>query len=97
MNQSSPLPYVFLLSFFWGTNAVASRFGIGEFEPFQFITLRLLIALVFFVPFVLITQGGFPTDRTLWQNAMISGIFGVAIPIPTFIWSLQFQSSGVAS
>lgn len=91
------LPYVFLLSFFWGTNLVASRFGIGEFEPFQFITLRLLIALAFFVPFVVASQGGFPTDGKLWRNAAVSGIFGVAIPIPTFIWSLQFQSSGVAS
>lgn len=91
------LPYVFLLSFFWGTNLVASRFGIGEFEPFQFITFRLLIALAFFIPFVVVSQGRISTDRLLWRNAAISGIFGVAIPIPTFIWSLQFQSSGVAS
>ncbi len=91
------LIYVTLLSVFWGTNVVASRFGIGEFDPLLFITLRLSIAVLFFVPILLLNQGQLPTDRKLWQKASISGIFGVAIPIPTFILSLQYQSSGVAS
>lgn len=38
-----------------------------------------------------------PTNPELWQKATLSGILGVAIPIPTFILSLQYQSSGVAS
>lgn len=95
--HTKALPYVALLSLFWGTNVVASRFGIGEFDPYLFITLRLSIATLFFVPFLLYRQGKLPRDKTLWRNASISGLIGVAIPMPTFILSLQYQSSGVAS
>ncbi len=95
--HTKALPYIVLLSLFWGTNVVASRFGIGEFDPFLFIMLRLAIATLFFVPILLLNQGRIPTDPELWQKATISGLLGVAIPIPTFILSLQYQSSGVAS
>jgi len=95
--HTKALPYVFLLSFFWGTNVVASRFGIGEFDPYLFVALRIIIAAVFFVPVVLWQQGKLPTDPDLWKKAGLSGIIGVAIPIPMFILSLQYQSSGVAS
>ncbi|MEM7117559.1 MAG: DMT family transporter [Chloroflexota bacterium] len=95
--HTKALPYIFLLSFCWGTNVVASRFGIGQFEPFLYIMLRLAIATLVFVPILLFIQGKLPTDKTLWRQAAISGVLGVAIPIPTFILSLQYQSSGVAS
>ncbi|WP_420628519.1 DMT family transporter [Candidatus Leptofilum sp.] len=95
--HTKALPYILLLSLFWGTNVVASRFGIGEFDPYLFVTLRLAIATLFFVPILLLNQGQLPTNRELWQKAAVSGVLGVAIPIPTFILSLQYQSSGVAS
>lgn len=94
---SNALFYVIILGFFWGTNIVASRFGIGQFNPYQFIVLRLFIATIFFIPVLLLSQGKLPTDKELWQKATISGLLGVAIPIPMFILSLQYQSSGVTS
>ena len=95
--HTKALPFVFLLSFFWGTNIVASRYGVGEFDPYFFVALRIIIAASFFVPFVWFQRGGLPTDLELWKKAGISGIIGVAIPMPMFIMSLQYQSSGVAS
>lgn len=96
-NYLQALPIVALLSLFWGVNAVASRFGISEFDPYFFITLRLALASLVFWPILYLTQGKLPTDKKLWRQASLSGILGVAIPIPTFILSLQYQSSGVAS
>ena len=95
--HTKALPYVVLLSLFWGTNAVASRFGVGQFDPFLFILLRLAIATLFFVPTLMWQQGGFPTDRSLLKKAALSGLIGVAIPFPTFIYSLQYQSTGIAT
>ena len=46
--HTKAFPYIGLLSLFWGTNIVASRFGIGEFDPYLFIALRLAIATVAF-------------------------------------------------
>jgi len=95
--HTKALPYVSLLSLFWGTNAVASRYGIGEFNPYLFITLRLSIAAVCFALILLLVQGKFPTNVDLWKKAALSGLLGVAIPLPTFILSLQYHSSGVAT
>ncbi|MEM7033897.1 MAG: DMT family transporter [Chloroflexota bacterium] len=96
-NYLQALPTVTVLSLFWGVNAVASRFGISQFDPYFFITLRLAIASLVFWPILYLVQGKLPTDKVLWKQASLSGILGVAIPIPTFILSLQYQSSGVAS
>ena len=95
--HTKALPYIFLLSLFWGTNIVASRFGIGEFDPYFFITLRLTIATVFFAAFLLLKQRAVPRGKILWQKALLSGVIGVAVPMSTFILSLQYQSSGVTS
>ena len=95
--HTKAFPYIILLSLFWGTNIVASRFGIGEFNPYVFIALRLATATLTFALFLLITGKGLPRGKTLWGRSFISGILGVAIPMTTFILSLQYQSSGVAS
>ena len=95
--QSKAYPYILLLSLFWGTNIVASRFGIGEFDPYLFIALRLAIATLFFVPILFISGRKWPTELNIWRHAVLSGILGVAVPMTSFILSLQYQSSGVAS
>ena len=95
--QPQAFPYILLLSLFWGTNIVASRFGIGEFDPYLFIALRLTIATLFFVPVLFINGRHWPTDTNIWRLGIVSGILGVAIPMTSFILSLQYQSSGVAS
>lgn len=100
--HTKALPYIGLLSLLWGTNIVASRLGIGEFDPYLFIGLRLFTATFFFAlifltqVFVFRTQK-WPSDPSLWGNAAISGIIGVAIPMSLFILSLQYQSSGMTS
>ncbi len=95
--HSQAFPYIGLLSLFWGTNIVASRFGIGEFDPYFFIALRLLIASLFFVPILFLTGRRWPSDLNMWGYAAVSGVIGISLPMTMFILSLQYQSSGVAS
>lgn len=95
--HTKAFPYIGMLSLFWGTNMVASRFGIREFDPLLFIALRLTIATLFFIPFLFLTGHRLPRETAVWRSAIISGILGVSIPMSTFILSLQYQSSGVAS
>jgi drug/metabolite transporter (DMT)-like permease len=95
--HTKALPFVGLLSLFWGTNIVASRFGIDDFDPYVFIALRLAIATSFFVLIFLWQKRVWPTDPNLWRHAAFSGIIGVTIPMTLFILSLQYQSSGVTS
>lgn len=95
--HTKAFPYIALLSLFWGTNIVASRFGISEFDPYLFIALRLSIATAAFALVLFLSGRGFPRDGRVWRLATISGILGVSVPMTTFILSLQYQSSGVAS
>lgn len=90
-------PYIFVLSLFWGTNIVASRFGVGEFNAFFFVALRLAIATAAFALVQLVRNRQWSRDPAVWGHAMVSGLLGVAVPMTCFIVSLQYQSSGVAS
>ena len=92
------IPYVLLLGTIWGTNLVFSRFGVGQFDAFLFVGLRLCIATLAFVVVFSFSNGkGWSRDRHLWKHAGILGILGTAIPMSGLIGSLQFQSSGVTS
>ncbi len=95
--HSKAFPYITLLGFFWGSNLVAARFGTGEFSPFFFIALRLMIATLCFLPFMVTGGRTFPTNKQTWKLAMFSGLLGVAIPMSAFILSLQYMSSGLVS
>lgn len=95
--HTKAFPYIGLLSIFWGTNIVASRFGVGEFDPYLFIALRLSIATFFFALIFFLSGRRLPKDGRIWRHAALSGFLGVSIPMTTFILSLQYQSSGVAS
>lgn len=90
-------PFIGLLSLIWGVNAVVSRFGINQFNPYQFIALRLSLATLGFVAIFFWQRRAWPTDLNLWRHAAFSGVIGVSIPMTLFILSLQYQSSGVAS
>jgi len=96
--DSQALPYILLLGILWGSNLVASRFGIGQFDPILFVGLRLFIASIAHL-FIYLTQQGrsWPTDRQLWRRAAVLGVFGTAIPMSSIIASLQYQSSGVTA
>lgn len=93
------LPYVIIVGLLFGMSIIASRFAVDQFDPLVYVGLRLTLATVTFAGFYLFAgrRNPFPTDRGLWQHALVLGIFGTAIPMSTFVAALQFQSSGVTS
>lgn len=95
--HSKAFPYIALLGLFWGSNLVAARFGTSEFTPLFFIALRLSVATLCFLPFMITGGRTFPTSGETWKLAIVSGILGVAIPMSAFILALQYMSSGLVS
>jgi drug/metabolite transporter (DMT)-like permease len=92
------LPYIILLGFLFGSNMVAARFSLGQFDPNTFNSLRLIIVTFCFVLIYAVSpKKRWPRDRKLWLNAGLWGIIGLAIPMTAFITSLKYLSSGVAS
>jgi drug/metabolite transporter (DMT)-like permease len=96
--DSQALPYILLLALLWGTNLVASRFGIGQFDPILFVGLRVALASLFHALVYLVDRRRkWPTDSRLWRRAAVLGVFGTAIPMTSLISSLQYQSSGMTA
>ena len=93
------LPYVSLLGFIWGTTLLADRFSLGQFSSTTYISLRLFLTSLGFLAIYLLRFRGrkWPTDRRLWRQAALLGIFGSAIPMNLVVLSLKYQSSGLTS
>jgi drug/metabolite transporter (DMT)-like permease len=92
------MPYVVLLGLFYGTSLIASRFGVGQFEPVAFIGLRLILASIgHAVVYALVRTRPWPTERRLWRHAVVLGVFGSAIPMTAIVVALQYQSGGITS
>ncbi len=97
--KSHPAPNVILLGALFGTTLVASRFSVGQMSSLTYVGLRLGLATMGFLIIYLLptSKRVWPRDVTLWQRGVILGIFGTALPMVSFVSSLQYISSGLAS
>ena len=91
-------PYILALGFAWGLNLVASRFGIGQFEPLMWVALRLIISVAAFALFYAVSPSrSWSRDPMIWRHAGIVGIFATALPLIGFVLALQYQSAGLSA
>jgi drug/metabolite transporter (DMT)-like permease len=95
--RRSHIPTILLLSFFFGSNLVVSRFALGQFHPITFVALRMPIAGVLALLWARLQHGSFPSTRKLWLHGSVVGIFATAAPMMLFVSALQYQSSGVTA
>ena len=97
MRQRS-LPYILLLGSLFGVSLVVSRFGLGQFDPRAFVSLRLMLAsAAHLVVYLFSGSRRLPRDPTLWFKSSILGIFGTALVLVAVVSSLQYLSSGVSA
>jgi drug/metabolite transporter (DMT)-like permease len=95
--QRSHLPTIFLLSFFFGSNLVVSRFALGQFHPIVFVALRAPVAAAIALIWARVRHGTLPAGRHVWTHGSVVGLFATAIPMICFVSSLQYQSAGVTA
>ena len=97
--KTHPAPNVILLGAFFGTTLVASRFSVGQMSSLTYVGLRLGLAALFFLSIYLLPNNKrkWPREKVLWRRGIILGIFGTALPMMSFVSSLQYISSGVAA
>ena len=84
MNLRS-LPFIVLTAFCFGTSLITSRFGVGQFEVVEFVTLRFTLASLGFSLILLFNK------RERWQltpkmaqHSAILGITSTALPVFLF-------------
>ena len=95
--RRSHLPAVLVMSLFFGTTLVVSRFSLGQFHPFTYVAIRLLIAAVLALLWAWLRHHRLPRGRSIWIHGSIVGLFATAAPMLTFVTALQYQSSGVTA
>lgn len=97
--QFQAIPFISLLGVLFGTSLLATRYGVGQFNPFSYVGLRLLIASLGYGFVYLLRLGGrrWPRDRRMWGHAIAFGVFGTAVPMTAITISLLYQSSGITS
>lgn len=98
MKRNEGLPYVLILSVFFGTSLISSRFALRELESIAYVGLRTIVSLLCFAAaFTFTKRYSWPTSREVWRHGVVLGIIGTTIPFTFFITSLNYLSSGVAA
>jgi drug/metabolite transporter (DMT)-like permease len=96
--SNKALPYVVLMGLLLGSNAVASRFSIGQFPPIAYIFLRFVIATAIHLALYALSRSRqLPSDAKFWLKGSIYGVISLGIPMIGFILGLIYMSSGVMS
>lgn len=95
--RRSHLPAVFLLSLFFGTNLVVSRFILGQLDPLVYVAIRMPVAAGLALLWTWLRYHRLPHGRALWIHGSIVGLFATTAPMVCFVSALQYQSSGVTA
>ncbi|HMT22213.1 MAG TPA: DMT family transporter [Promineifilum sp.] len=91
-----------LTGLLFGSSLIVARYAVGQMDPTTFVWLRLAISSAAFVVVYAVSAARGrprrpPTDRTLWRDGAILGIFSTAIPMVGTIASLRYLSAGVTA
>lgn len=83
-----------LVALIWGTSFILIKYSLTAFSSMQVGTGRIFLALVFFLPYLLVRPKHFPRDR--WLPLLGSGMLGYLIPALLFATAGAHLNSSLA-
>lgn len=96
--KNKGLFYAFLLSLFFGTSLISTRYALQQYDSIDFIALRMVISVTCFVAlFSFSSRYQWPTSKVVWKHGVVLGIIGTTIPFTAFITALNYLSGGMAA
>ncbi len=90
------LPEFVLLGMIWGSSFFFMRMGVHEFGPLPTAWMRVSIASLTLLPFLLWQQQT-SVLRQQWKNLLGMGVFNSAVPFFCFAFALQSITTGLSS
>jgi drug/metabolite transporter (DMT)-like permease len=88
------------LAFIWGASYLFIKVAVDEIEPAAMMFVRLAIAAVLLVTFLLWREGTRSALRQLWGAArpgLVLGVVNAAVPFTLIAWGEKHIDSGVAA
>ena len=94
------VPLLLIVAAIWGASFMFIKIAVGELEPPTLMALRLLLAALVLVPFLLILEGvrsGVAQLRASRSGALVLGIVNSALPFTLIAWGETHIDSGIAA
>jgi drug/metabolite transporter (DMT)-like permease len=94
------VPLLLIVAAFWGSSYLFIKVAVDEIEPSAMMELRLVLASLFLVPFVVIRVGRARAAaelRATGLGAWILGAVNMAIPFTLIAWGEKYIDSGIAA
>src|SRR5262249_39354786 len=88
---------VVLLGLAWGASVVLQRLAVAEIPPLTMVTLRLLAALLIFIPFGATVWQALRNQRHLLPHLLVLGALNPALSALFSALALLFASSGLVA
>ena len=91
--------YILFMGTLWGGSTIGGRFMLGMVLPYTYTGIRFSLAALFYLlaSGLRIKGTSFPKGAKLWGIGSLYGILGDAVPTLLFVFSLQYQSSGISA
>ena len=83
------------LSFMWSLSFIFYRIGVPEFGSLAFASLRVVLAGLTMLVFVLVSKKNRQGIRENWKALTLVGMFSAAIPFTLFAFSARSVNAGV--
>ncbi|MDQ3859928.1 MAG: DMT family transporter [Actinomycetota bacterium] len=94
------LTLLLLVAAIWGASFMFIKVAVAEMDPVPVMALRLALAALFLVPFLLLQHGfGGTTDRlrAVSGGGAVLGLANAAVPFTLIAWGEQHVDSGIAA
>lgn len=94
------LPLLLIVAGIWGASFMFIKVAVAEIEPPTLMALRLLLAAVVLVPFLLAREGAASAVaqlRSSRSGALVLGVVNAALPFTLIAWGETHIDSGIAA
>ena len=99
MTRSYPV-LIGTLAAVWGASYLFIKVAIDEIEPAPMMLLRVVLASLLLVPFLLVREGAgraVAQLRGAWKAGLILGLVNASVPFALIAWGEKYVDSGVAA
>ena len=87
----------FSLTLIWGASFMWIKIALRETGPYTIVAIRVIMALLVLLPFLIKAKAGFPKKVSVWRHLLILSLVSALVPWLLIIWSEKYIDSALAT